>query len=238
MKAAAASSASVRFGGSPSTLATTAAACGCRVGSGQLGRIAQDQQCKRNDHDEDRGREDQHGFAPTELGDAALEQRRPDRAGNVLTAGDQGERGASMAVEPAADIDVAWGVDAADAEQADEQAVAEPQAPHAVAGGDHETDTDHRGPECHGPSGADTLCDAAHGDAADGRAEPRQRVAERGDRPRAAEFGGDLLQGHHRDEGRAERERHHRQNSKGDEPGGACLDAGHGKVRRRIPPNR
>ena len=82
--------------------------------------------------------------APAEQRDAALEHRRPDRAGDILAAGDQRQCRAAAAIEPAADIDVARGVDAAIAEQADEQPVADPQPPGAVAGGDHEADADHQ----------------------------------------------------------------------------------------------
>ena len=70
-----------------------------------------------------------HRGAPSEIGDRALEDRRPDRAGEIEPAREQRERRAAAAVEPAADIDIERRVEAGGAEQADEQAVAEIELP-------------------------------------------------------------------------------------------------------------
>ena len=67
--------------------------------------------------------------APAIGGDRALEDRRPERAGDVLPARDQRERRAAPPVEPAADIDVERRVQPGIAEQPDEQAVAEIERP-------------------------------------------------------------------------------------------------------------
>ena len=169
-------------------------------------------------------------LAPAEHRDAALEDRRPDGTGDILPAGDQGQCAAAVAIEPAADIDVAGCVDAGVAEQAHEHAVADPEPPCAVAGRDHEADTDHQRAECHGPLHADTVGDASHGNTAECRAEPGERIGQRRDRPRAAQFRGDLLQRDHRYEWRSIGDRHDDKCGEGDDPGGACLDAGHRAV--------
>ena len=72
---------------------------------------------------------DQHGGLPAEMGDRALEDRRPDRAGEIEPAREQRERRAAAAVEPAADIDIERRVEAGIAEQSDEHAVAEIELP-------------------------------------------------------------------------------------------------------------
>src|SRR5216684_4194003 len=56
----------------------------------------------RDQHDHGIG---PHDGLPAQLGDAALEQGRPDDSGNVLAGRDQGDRRAAPAIEPAADID-------------------------------------------------------------------------------------------------------------------------------------
>src|SRR5262249_20342679 len=160
--------------------------------------------------------------APAILGDAALKDRGPEGAGDVLAAGDEGEGSAAVLVEPTADIDVAGGVDAADAEHADEHAVTEPEQPGAGGGrGDGEADTDHEGAESHGPTGADAFGDSAHQEAADRGAEPGERVTECGDGAGAAQFGRDRLEGDDGDEGCTERKGHHSEHGEGDGPGGA-----------------
>ena len=235
MKAAAASNAITSLAGRPSTLPPcpspwlASAGCGVSGGARRISRASGATASATID------REHQHGLPPAEQRDAALEHRRPDGAGDILAAGDQRQRGAAAAIEPAADIDVARCVDAAVAEQADEQPVADPQPPGAVAGGDHEADADHQSAECHGPLHADPVGDASHGDAAECRAEPGQRVGQRRNRPRAAKFAGDLLQRDHRHERRAIGDRHDAQCGEGNDPGGPRLDTGHHGVLASAP---
>ena len=70
-----------------------------------------------------------HRGAPAVIGDRALEDRRPHRAGEIEPARDQRQRRAAAAVEPAADIDIERRIEAGIAEQADEQAVTEIELP-------------------------------------------------------------------------------------------------------------
>ena len=149
-----------------------------------------------------------HGLPPAEHRDDALEDRRPHRAGEIGAARDQRERRAAPAIEPAAHIDVERRVDAAIAEKADEQPVAEIELPRRAERGDREADADHQRAEHHRPAHADAVGDATHHEAAEADAEPAQRSRERRCRARPAELGGDRLQGHHGDPWRAERKSH------------------------------
>jgi hypothetical protein len=65
----------------------------------------------------------EHGVAPARGRDQPRKYRRPQRAGQIGAAGNQGERRTAAAVEPAADINIKWRVDAADPDQPHEQAV-------------------------------------------------------------------------------------------------------------------
>src|ERR1035437_8482462 len=76
----------------------------------------------------------QHGLPPAGIGDHALEHRRPQRAGEIAAARDQRQRRTAPAVEPAADINVHWRIDAAEPDQADEQPVPDPQRPGRAEG--------------------------------------------------------------------------------------------------------
>ena len=67
--------------------------------------------------------EHQHGPAPAELGDAGLEQDRPQSSRQRLTRRDHGHGGAPAAIEPAADIGHDRREYAGSAEQAHQQAV-------------------------------------------------------------------------------------------------------------------
>ena len=89
------------------------------------------QQGGRQDRDQHDHGVGQHDGLPAELGDAALEQRRPDDAGDVLAGRDQGDRRAAPAIEPAADIDQQRGIDAAIAEQARPSAPGRHRAPRS-----------------------------------------------------------------------------------------------------------
>src|SRR6185437_9706062 len=72
------------------------------------------------------GRVPQHGLAPSDHGNGALEHRWPHRARKVTAAGDQGERGTAPSVEPAADVDVHRRIDAAEADHSDKHTVTDP----------------------------------------------------------------------------------------------------------------
>ncbi len=169
----------------------------------------------------------QHGRPPAEQSNDALKHRRPYGARHKLTACDQRQRGATPAVEPVADINVARRIDAGIAEKADEQAVAQPEPPAVVAGGNHEADGDHQCAERHGPLHADAVGDAAHGDASARRSEPRQGIGQCRNRARAAQFSGDLLQRDDCDEGSAVGNRHDAEGGECHQPRGACFDTGH-----------
>ena len=80
-----------------------------------------------------RTREADHGPAPAEHRDRALEDGRPDEAGEIAAARDQRQRRAAAAVEPAADIDEQRRVQSGVAEQAHEQAVADIELPRRAA---------------------------------------------------------------------------------------------------------
>ena len=70
-------------------------------------------------------------MVPRQPNDAMARSKigRPDEAGEIAAARDQRQRRAAAAVEPAADIDIERRVEAGIAEQAHEQAVAEPELP-------------------------------------------------------------------------------------------------------------
>ena len=78
-------------------------------------------------------READHGPAPAEVRDRTLEDGRPDEAGEIAAAGNQRQRRAAAAVEPAADIDEQRRVQSGVAEQAHEQAVADVELPRRAA---------------------------------------------------------------------------------------------------------
>src|SRR5262249_15851914 len=80
---------------------------------------------------------------PARVGHRALEDRRPDRAGEIAAARNQRERRAAPAIEPAADIDVERRVHAADAEKADEQPLPDIELPGRAAGRQRKPDADH-----------------------------------------------------------------------------------------------
>ncbi len=71
----------------------------CAVAAARAAAQEEHQRQDRQDH----AAIGQHRGLPAEAGDAALEHRRPDDAGDILAGRDQGQRGAAAAVEPAAD---------------------------------------------------------------------------------------------------------------------------------------
>ena len=95
----------------------------------RLRRRPQRNDCHGHDQKEFEAREIQHCFAPAEIGDGAREDRRPERAGEIGAARNQRQRRAAPAVEPLADINIERRIDAADAEEPDEQAVADIKRP-------------------------------------------------------------------------------------------------------------
>src|SRR6516225_7097247 len=71
----------------------------------------------------------QHRLPPAERRDHAFKQRRPQRAGQVAAARNQGQCRAAPAIEPAADIYVHRRINAAEPVQADEKSMPDPQWP-------------------------------------------------------------------------------------------------------------
>ena len=154
----------------------------------------------------------QHRIAPAGISDEPRENRRPHRAGEISAARNQSQRRAAAAVEPAADIDVTRRVDAADADQADEQAVPDIKRPGRPQRRQSQPDGDHRSAEDDGEAYADMLGNATHQDAAEAGADPHQGAGEGRNRALAVDLGGDVLQRDHGDPWRAERDRHDRKN--------------------------
>ena len=160
----------------------------------------------------------QHRVPPAGIRDRALENRRPDRPGEEAAARNQRQRRAAPPVEPAADINVERRIDAAEAEQADEQAVTDVERQRRSVRRQLEPDRDHRGAADDGPAHADPLGDAAHQNAADTGAEPNQRAGKGRDRAFAVDLGGDVLERDHGDPRRAEGDRHDQKRGRGDDP--------------------
>ena len=158
------------------------------------------------------------------LRDDALEQRRPHRAGEIGAAGDQRQSRAAAAVEPAADINVERRIDAAEADQADEQAVADPQRPRRPERRQRQPDADHQRAEQHGPASTDAVGDAPHHDAAEAGAEPGEGTRQRRHRARAAGLRGNVAQRDHRDPGGAVGHQHGDERHGRDRPRGTTLD--------------
>ena len=182
---------------------------GCRLESRRRRRSGGGRRNARRQRQDDRDlqhRVADHGPAPAEVGDGALEDGRPDEAGEIAAARNQRQRRAAPPVEPVADIDVERRVEPGVAEQAHEQAVADIELPRRAAGRDEQPDADHHRAEHHRPADAEALGDAAHQDAADRGAEPGERAGERRHRARAAHFLGDRLQSDRGDPRPAERQ--------------------------------
>ena len=169
-----------------------------------LGRSAQKDCRERDDRCYLQQSVSPHGLSPAYRGNDALEDRRPHRARDINAAGDQRQRRPAVAVEPLADVDVERRINAAIADETDEQAVADQEIPWSSNRRDHQADAHHRGAEHHGPTNADALCDAPHHDAADADAHPAERACQRGRLARAAELGRNGFERHRRDPWRAE----------------------------------
>src|SRR5207253_1184878 len=86
-------------------------------------RLFQKDRRQRQVHGELKQPKYQHGLAPTKARDAALEDRRPERARDVLPARNQRQRRPAPAVEPTTDIDVKRRIQSGDPQQTDEYAV-------------------------------------------------------------------------------------------------------------------
>ena len=126
---AAATRTNTRLGGQPITVLGADAVPERAARSRHLRRRAQEDRRQRDDHDDLEQAVIEHGLPPAGIGDGALEDRRPDRAGDVAAARNQRQRRAAAAIEPAADIDVERRVHAADAEKSHEQALADIELP-------------------------------------------------------------------------------------------------------------
>ncbi len=194
------------------------------AGMQHLRRTGEKERGQRNDDDNLQHAIGEHGVAPAHIGNGALEERGPDRAGEIAAARDQGERGAAPAIEPPTDINVERRVHAADAEEAHEQALPGIELPGGSAGREREPRDDHQGAEQHRPAHADALGDLAHDNAARAVTDPGERCRERGDRTLAAHLRGDRLERDHGDPGRAEGHSQDRQHDDGDDPRGPSLD--------------
>ena len=160
----------------------------------------------------------QHRMAPAGIGDHAREDRRPQRAGEISTARNQRQSRSAPAVEPAADIDVGRRIDAADADQADKQAVPDIKRPRRAQRGQRQPDRNHHRAKDDGPAHADPLGDPAHEDAADAGADPHQRTGKCRDGTLAIDLGGDVLKRNHGDPRRPKSDRHDHENHAGDKP--------------------
>ncbi len=124
---------------------------------------SQDQDGDRHDQERSQYAVAHHGLLPAVGGDRALEQEWPRGAGHVLAAGDQGQRGAAAALEPARDIDVERGVDGAVAEQPDEKPVPNVELPGRSSRCEGETGAYHEGAADHRQPDADAIGEPPHG---------------------------------------------------------------------------
>src|SRR6266581_236981 len=97
------------------------------------------------------------GRQPAEQRDRALENRRPDCAGEIAAARDQRERRAAPAVEPAADIDIERRVEPGIAKKPHEDAMADIEVPGLAERRDEEPDADRHSAKEHGPANAIAL---------------------------------------------------------------------------------
>ena len=152
------------------------------------------------------------------------EDRRPDRGRYRRAAAEQGQGGAAAPVEPARHINVERRVDPGIAEQTDKQPVTDEQAELAAALRDNQTDRDHRRAEDHSETDAEPLGGTAHRDAAEGRAEPGERIGQSRHRALAAEIGGDRFEPDNRNRRRGERDRGDAERGQADNPRPARLD--------------
>ena len=138
---------------------------------------------QRQHRDADEQPEHQHGLAPAELGDAGLEQVRPQGARQRLARGDHGHGCAPAAIEPAADIGHDRREYAGGAEQTHQQAVSHIEVRESAGGGEDEAGGDHCRTEQHDAADAEPARQPSRRDAAEGRTDqgqaPRRRRARR-----------------------------------------------------------
>jgi hypothetical protein len=141
----------------------------------------------RQDEQQDDTAIGQHRDLPADSVDGALEQRRPRHTGDVLAGGDQRDRGSTPTIEPAADIDQQRRIDAAIAQQADHQAMADIERPDRADRTQRQTTGDHAGADDDGGAHTDAIGEPAHEDATGARADPDQGACERQHRTAGAE---------------------------------------------------
>ena len=169
-----------RLGGQPSTGRGRVSAEGPAAVSRHVGRRTQvDGGERHNDRQFDKP-VGQHRVMPSHRRDgsarrSAARSRPPHRLPLEISA----KRGAAPPVEPSAHIDVERCVDAAIAEQADKEAMAEKKLPRPAERGDREADADHRGTEHDREPHPDAFGDPPHDDAADADADPAERAGQR-----------------------------------------------------------
>ena len=194
----------------------------------QLRRRAQKHRRQRDDHHNLEQAIVEHGLTPAGVRDGALENRRPERTGDIGAARNQRERRAAAAVKPAADIDVERRVHAADAKKAYEQALANIKLPGLAAGRQGKPDANHHRPENDRRAHPSAFGDIAHDDAAGPEAGPSERGCQSRHRTQAAKFSGDRLERNNRDPRRTERHRQDHQHHCRNGPRRPGLDGGHG----------
>ena len=202
----------------------------------ELRRVTEINRRQRHDNDHLGQRVPQHRLPPAEVEYRALEYRRPQCAGQIAAARDQRQRRTAPAIEPAADIDVERCIDAAEADQADEQPVSDPERPGRSERRYREPKGDHQRTEYHGPARADPIRQPPHQNPAGAGPEPGQRARERRNRARAADFGSDVLERHRDNPRRAERHRHDAQGDRGNDPGRTAFDGGRGRMQHQCEP--
>ncbi len=177
------------------------------IGADRLRRGTKDQRRRRQDQQHLQCGKAQHRGAPADMGLRDRENRRPDRGGYGRAAAEQRQCRAAPAIKPTRHVNIERRVDAGIAQQADEDAVADEQTERTTALRNQQPECNHRRAEHHGETDAEALGGATHRNAAEGRAEPSQRIGKRRHRTLAAEIGGDRFQAHHRDSGRGKRHR-------------------------------
>ena len=154
-----------------------------------------------------------------------LDDRRPDRAGDVVAAGADRDRDAAPALEPERGVGDQRREARRAADQAEQDAVDDREGPDAAgqAGGD-EADAEAGGADAERHDDAAPVGEAPHEDAADAEADHQQRVGQRRVGARDAELGLHARQDDGDDVHRAAADRHQHQGDGEAAPGVAGID--------------
>ena len=164
-------------------------------------------------------------LAPADAGDEMLDDRRPDRAGDIVAAGADRDGDAAPALEPKRGVGDQRRKARRAADQAEQHAVNQGEGPDAArqAGGDEaEAEAGGADQERHGD--AAPVGEAPHEDAADAEADHQQRVRQRRVGASDAELGLNARQDHSDDVHRAAANRHQQQCDGEANPGVARVD--------------